>query len=71
MPTPITEATRFQWPQIVTEEMGVLSIKERQRRDASDTNITMAPMQIRTFVALSDDKSLMEFPLTRFACYLM
>ncbi|KAJ8951617.1 hypothetical protein NQ318_012287 [Aromia moschata] len=50
--TPLEESTRLQWHQITeTEsESSPLSLKNRLARDEEDLKITLAPMQIRTFI---------------------
>ncbi|KAJ8939540.1 hypothetical protein NQ314_011107 [Rhamnusium bicolor] len=51
--TPIEESTRLKWSQISETEnqSSPLNIKNRLARDEDDLKITLAPMQIRTFVA--------------------
>ncbi|KAJ8939539.1 hypothetical protein NQ314_011106 [Rhamnusium bicolor] len=51
--TPLEETTRLKWSQISEpeDESSPLSMKNRLARDESDLKITLAPMQIRTFIA--------------------
>ncbi|KAJ8939543.1 hypothetical protein NQ314_011110 [Rhamnusium bicolor] len=51
--TPIEESTRLKWSQIseTEDDSSPLNIKNRLARDDDDLKITLAPMQIRTFVA--------------------
>ncbi|XP_049819132.1 lysosomal alpha-mannosidase [Aethina tumida] len=55
---PLSEVSRLKWPQIQeTAESNVLSIKKRMLRADEDLKITLAPMQIRTFIATVEKKN--------------
>ncbi|KAJ8982145.1 hypothetical protein NQ317_011291 [Molorchus minor] len=51
--TPLEESTRLKWAQVTKpeDESSPLSMQNRLARDITDLNITLAPMQIRTFIA--------------------
>ncbi|KAJ8919704.1 hypothetical protein NQ315_006232 [Exocentrus adspersus] len=50
--TPLEESKKFTWSQVGEEDASSpLSKENRLARDEADLNITLAPMQIRTFVA--------------------
>ncbi|KAJ8951631.1 hypothetical protein NQ318_012301 [Aromia moschata] len=51
--TPLEEISRLEWPQItkIEDELSPLNKNYRLSRDETDLEITLAPMQIRTFVA--------------------
>ncbi|KAJ8951625.1 hypothetical protein NQ318_012295 [Aromia moschata] len=55
--TPLEESTRLQWHQIdeTESESSPLSLKNRLARDETDLKITLAPMQIRTFILYNQD----------------
>lgn len=48
---PLEESSRLKWPQIENKEYGPLSKEWRLLREETNLNITLAPMQIRTFIA--------------------
>lgn len=48
--TLLEKVTRLQWPQIQEDDSGVLSRKKRASRDPTNLKITLAPIQIRTFI---------------------
>ncbi|KAJ8951627.1 hypothetical protein NQ318_012297 [Aromia moschata] len=55
--TPLEESTKLKWSQITESESesSPLSFKNRLSRDETDLKITLAPMQIRTFIAVVQD----------------
>ncbi|KAJ8939534.1 hypothetical protein NQ314_011101 [Rhamnusium bicolor] len=47
----LKDKTQFIWPQIDEDDSSILSRANRSARDSTDLEITLAPMQIRTFIA--------------------